>query len=334
MNIINIIKDTESYLSDTGKVIYLTKTGSHLFGLNNENSDIDIKGLYIPSLNIKDQKPYFINLSTNKISSNKSSDIDIELFSIYKFFDLLKSGDTNALDLLFSIFSKNTILYETKEINILRKYYKELISSNSKGFLKYILSQTKKYGKKGDRFNSLRFIINELNLYVKENNININKDNIHNFILYISKKEIPYIKYRYISDKDYYYLSILEKEFGSTLKYSYLYERLNVLMSSYGNRSRISSTGIDYKSLTHAFRIVFEYEELITNHFITFPLKDKDFLMKIKNKDLSSFDNDYSLALKFLDNKITYLLNKKDTVLYDSINPLIFNKILIYMISI
>ena len=33
-----------------GKLIYLSQYGSHLYGLNTENSDLDFRGVYIPTL--------------------------------------------------------------------------------------------------------------------------------------------------------------------------------------------------------------------------------------------------------------------------------------------
>ena len=33
-----------------GKLIYLSQYGSHLYGLNTENSDLDFRGVYIPNL--------------------------------------------------------------------------------------------------------------------------------------------------------------------------------------------------------------------------------------------------------------------------------------------
>ena len=32
------------------KLIYLSQYGSHLYGLNTENSDLDFRGVYIPTL--------------------------------------------------------------------------------------------------------------------------------------------------------------------------------------------------------------------------------------------------------------------------------------------
>lgn len=111
-----------------GKLIYLSQFGSHLYGLNTENSDLDFRGVYIPALDdiilkkdkdeintelwitrhlpdkeIKNDGEY-VWTEVDRVESIK---VDIKLFSLYKFIQLCSKADTNALDLLFSI-SKRT----------------------------------------------------------------------------------------------------------------------------------------------------------------------------------------------------------------------------------
>ena len=43
-----IIKQLKPLIN--GKLIYLSQYGSHLYGLNTENSDLDFRGVYVPTL--------------------------------------------------------------------------------------------------------------------------------------------------------------------------------------------------------------------------------------------------------------------------------------------
>ena len=106
-----------------GKLIYLSQYGSHLYGLNTENSDLDFRGVYIPTLNdiilkkdkdeineelwitrylpdreIKNDGEY-VWTEVDRVESIK---VDVKIFSLQKFITLCSKADTNALDLLFS----------------------------------------------------------------------------------------------------------------------------------------------------------------------------------------------------------------------------------------
>jgi len=42
------------------------------------------------------------------------------------------------------------------------------------------------------------------------------------------------------------------------------------------------STSVDFKALSHSVRVIFEVEELLTDGFITFPLKERQFVKEVK----------------------------------------------------
>jgi predicted nucleotidyltransferase len=344
MNTENIItKANEILKTNNGKVIYLTVIGSHLFGLDNPNSDIDIKGIFLPSINdTKQFKPEIIDFSTNDSGSkNTKEDLDIELISVHKFFKLLKNGDTNAYDILFSMFSTHNVLFEDREIiNIFKDNYKDLISSNSKSFLSYIVSQTKKYGIKGERYNSLKYVHNLLLEFIKDKDIDLKNDNISEFFPFILEKEIKYVS---LIDRSNIqrrsggglYLNILDKQFCDTLKFDYFLKRIESRLNSYGDRSKAASVGVDYKSLSHAYRIILQFEELIETHFIKFPLTYKETLLKIKAEDLSEFNNSYANILLELDNKVIKIQKNISNIgLYDNLNDCVLNKLFIKILSI
>lgn len=337
----NLTSQIEDRLPKNGKLIYLTLGGAHLFGLDTENSDVDIKGLFLPStIDTKAQKPEHINLSTNKSNiKNTIDDIDIEVFSIYKYFDMLKVGDTNAYDLLFSMFQEKSILTQTTESNILKNHFKELLSSNSKAFLGYVVAQTKKYGVKGERYKVLTDTKLLLDNYVKENNIDIEKDNITDFIRHLSNQGWNYIKLidRSIESKREgigYYVEILNKEYENTCKFDYFLELIDKRLENYGERSKSASKGVDFKSLSHAYRIILEFEELLDTHFIQFPLQKADEILKVKKGNLEDFDNDYTKILNILDKKVVDIETKiLECGLPDFIHPLTFNKLIVLLIS-
>ena len=67
--------------------------GSKLYGTDNPNSDTDYKGIFVPNekdiLLKRDIEHYNFNSNDEK-TRNSKNDIDLQLFSIYKFFSLLQ----------------------------------------------------------------------------------------------------------------------------------------------------------------------------------------------------------------------------------------------------
>ena len=120
-----IIKQLKPLIN--GQLIYLSQYGSHLYGLNTENSDLDFRGVYIPTLDDiilkKDKDEINTELHINKQVIEEyvpgehckgyfvSQKVDVKIFSLQKFIQLCSKADTNALDLLFSWTNQDTESY-------------------------------------------------------------------------------------------------------------------------------------------------------------------------------------------------------------------------------
>ena len=106
-----IIKQLKPLIN--GKLIYLSQYGSHLYGLNTENSDLDFRGVYIPTFediilkkdkdeintelvfeetkfisarNITDSYGFVHCLKESK--ETKEIKVDVKIFSLQKFIQL------------------------------------------------------------------------------------------------------------------------------------------------------------------------------------------------------------------------------------------------------
>jgi predicted nucleotidyltransferase len=80
--------------------------GSHLFGTATPQSDIDLKGVYLPKARdilLQRVKPSHV-FSPPKARGQKNSpgDVDREIYSLQRFLSLLAEGQTTALDMLFA----------------------------------------------------------------------------------------------------------------------------------------------------------------------------------------------------------------------------------------
>ena len=98
-NIVKLSQAQEEWIYEqcgSKNVIFMSIHGSHLYGLNREGSDIDIKAIYCPS---KEDLLMGRALKTyNK--SNEELDIEIELKSLSSFLNSALKADTNCMDLL------------------------------------------------------------------------------------------------------------------------------------------------------------------------------------------------------------------------------------------
>lgn len=189
-----IIKQLKPLIN--GKLIYLSQYGSHLYGLNTENSDLDFRGVYIPTLDdiiLKKDKdeineelviskeiqlPCDIKDDTFWKSCKERVEqpikVDVKIFSLQKFITLCSKADTNALDLLFSIDTPadHTWQYKglVKNVPEEMKYPLRYIHENRNKLINtdrlespitYAFKQATKYGLKGERLKVLETVLDK-----------------------------------------------------------------------------------------------------------------------------------------------------------------------------
>lgn len=285
------------------KIIYLTETGSVLHGTNSDNSDLDIKGIYLPPVEsfILQDDIGVLNLGKPKKPGQKvkntADDIDLELYPINEFFRLLSQKmETNSVEILFSMFA-DKIIYQTDEVNLIRDNYKSFLKNHTEALTGFAISMADRYSVKGDRVTELDFVIRyieDLNLSRKEiKELPISIMNIDEIVK--DKKYVLKTVGKGRDDSEKEYLSVLGKKFIYTNKVEYVLRALKANRDRYGKRveDNISDDGsksIDLKAFSHAFRAVEQSRDLILKGFIQFPLPYADKLKKIKYG--SGFDID------------------------------------------
>jgi len=300
------------------KVIYVTLSGSRLYGTKNSNSDKDYKGIFIPSkesLLLKTDAEHYTTTTGNNKSRNDLEDIDIQLWSIHKFLHLLKKGETGALDLLFSMQHKDTQLLYTKQSEEILKELPNLLHSNVHAFLGYAIGQSKRYNVKGKRYKELLNFLEQIKEYPNTSLETIIANNTYSYIKIIQAKNT-----KNNTKGNTTYLSVLGKLFDISLDRDYIISRLQLIKTQYGNRTKNAVTSIDYKALSHAVRVLFEVRELLTVNTITFPLLDRTYIKSIKegNEQLEDVMEVILTTIEEVDNlvKSTTLPAKADSKVY------------------
>ncbi len=294
------LKARELCEKNDAKLIYLCLFGSHLYGTNSPESDLDVKGIFLPSLEslVLGKAPKHLHYSTgDKHSKNSAEDIDIELFSLQYWLDhLVRKGETIGLDLLFSWTNKECVLpvvdnqrwriHDYTMIHVFNAVDQLLTSSDllQCAYVKYAIGQAKKYGIKGSRLGVLKRIESWIN-------VNFDDDKNHWKTIKLANYIDEIIKYfgdeSFCFDKDINgvrSLVVCGKVHMATISVFEFFERIRGQYKTYGERARLAeeNQGIDWKACSHALRAIFQTEELLTTGKITFPLARSGELLEVK----------------------------------------------------
>lgn len=119
-----------------GHLIYLSKHGSHAYGTSTPTSDLDLRGVCIPS------KRYLLGFNS-RFEQIDRHEPDVVVFGISKFFKLAADCNPNSLEILFT--DESDHLYVTELGKRLLANREKFISKKAKHtFSGYAMSQLKR----------------------------------------------------------------------------------------------------------------------------------------------------------------------------------------------
>lgn len=274
--------------------------GSHLYGTNTENSDTDYKGIYLPDMrNVILQsvkKSISVNTKTGN-GKNTKDDVDSEMYSLQYFMKMLMDGQTVALDMLFA---NDENIVETSDIwREICNNREMFIHKNTKAFVGYCRTQAAKYGIKGSRISAIKtateFISNimketKLVKYIRDDGYCWTRQSVREPVYNKLKdcfEELPVCEHitKYMDNTaNQMIYEVCGRKFQESCELSHVLKCLNEIFNNYGERARKAENneGIDWKAVSHAFRVCYEIKELLKYHRITFPLKEAGFIKDIK----------------------------------------------------
>jgi hypothetical protein len=280
-----------------GKLIYLALQGSRLYGTFREDSDYDLRGVFLPSLidllDSRQKDALSFSIEGEELGHCEITRVEITLWSFPFWLRLLHSGDTNATDLYFASTHPNGVWLETQELEHFRSTYaaKDFLPKDLKGMRGYVRSQALKYGVKGKHFQAGQVVLDAASRFNKNNPDSKVRAFWAEFVgssegrvtLRDFADDVRLIKTPDNRDA----LSVLEKVFYLESPLHLMVSSLTPIVNAYGHRARAALEGADWKALSHSVRVLDEVIELHKTGQVVFPLKRAKLLATIKRGELS-----------------------------------------------
>lgn len=268
------------------KTVVSLKFGSHLYGTNTPESDLDYKAVHIPDVrdillqrvkgSLCNQRP------KGEGEKNLAGEVDQESYSLQRYLGLLVDGQTVAIDMLFA--PDNMLLETTPLWNAIKENRHRLLTKKSAAFVGYCRTQANKYGIKGSRVAAARdaakYFEQELKWRPTEK-VGFFAKELESLVG--DHTRIMQQVVNSAGDIGTFFECCNRKvDFSATIKQAY--EIFNRIHQSYGQRAQLAekNEGIDWKALSHAVRVGGEALELLQTGEITFPLQNAVHILDIK----------------------------------------------------
>jgi hypothetical protein len=258
------------------------KFGSHLYGLNTPTSDVDYKGIFMPTLEelLLNSFPKTIVTSTGpEHAKNSANDVDTEVISLPSFIKHACTGETFAIDMLHCENPESDSPIWQELVANRTKFY----SKNLKAFVGYVKQQAAKYGVKGSRLADIRSAIDSLTAQDQNLTLDNVKDKLY-FGQYAEWKVKPNPSVGH--DNEFYLVN--GKMYQSTNTVQYTVDRLQQMYDGYGHRAKLAeqNENIDWKAMSHALRAGYQARDIYKDGDFSYPLKETEFLKQVKTGKL------------------------------------------------
>ena len=252
--------------------------GSQLFGLSTPASDTDYKMVYQASLEdivLKKDKESSM-FSTGGKGKNSSEDIDIEGKELRKFLNDCMAGQTYAVELLYT--PEDKIVETSDTWKFIQANKDKLRPNNLKPFVGYAFSQANKYSLRGLR-------LDELRQYEKWLSSKPGRDLLGDYVDELTDTEMIFKSKFVRADNSIEYRIVA---CGMVFQYGKMIQEclptVRKRLKQYGDRAEkaLQAGNVDWKAYSHAFRLLYEWEELVTTGELQFPNPNSEYVLDVK----------------------------------------------------
>lgn len=256
-------------------------SGSCLYGINNEKSDKDYLGIFLPTieyiLGFKNCEEINLSIQNKDIEGkNTEKAIDRKFYEFRKYIHLALSNNPTILEILF-VNEKNILYLNDIGRELLKIKHLFPHKGLKQKFLGYAFSQKHKMVIKKDNYFDLINSISYLNK-IDKNKFLIEVVNLSNCPHFITVRK---------SKNNVKFISVGDLNFAPSLPVKKVLKSLSERIEKVGNRKGLlNKYGFDTKFASHLIRLMLEGIELLTTGQLKFPLKDRQLLIDIRNGKL------------------------------------------------
>jgi len=252
--------------------------GSQLYGTNTPSSDTDLKQIHMNPTDVLLTGKYSgcFSQNTNTKGKNTSEDVDFESKELRHFIKEALSGQTYAIDLLFT--PRRLIIETSNTWEEIIENRHLLISNNIKPFIGYVTSQAEKYSAKGDKIKELDAFIGMIEKLSHKSSTTLAE--------IVDQIYISGFKYFSVNIKGTeQYLFGPNCEFPLNRRIVEVYPVLVEKRKSYCKRAEeaAKNDGLDLKAYYHALRIIWQLEDYMTTQKLEFPSPRVHHLIDIRS---------------------------------------------------
>jgi hypothetical protein len=270
-------------------LIVKMRFGSHLYGTATHESDLDLKGVYLPEAHDILLQRVKATVTSNRVKAagqkNEAGDVDNEVYSLQRYLDLLAEGQTVALDMLFAPDAVMTISPSPWWREIQANGHR-LISRRATSFVQYCRQQANKYGIKGSRVAAARKVLALLTIAQERlgNTAKLELIAAQLADLATTAEHVALVDLPSSGDRPVRHLEVCDRKMSFWASLKTAREIAQRLVNEYGQRALQAelNEGVDWKALSHAVRVGREALELFQSGRITFPLPYADHVLSIK----------------------------------------------------
>ena len=275
-------------IPDAERVLVRIKHGSHLYGTNTPESDMDFKSVHIPAwreiLLQRADKTLDRRVKLSGGLKNTPEDIDDQSYSVKKFLEMLAAGDTNAAEILFA--PPSAIVYASDDWPELQAKARRLINRQCRGFVGYCRRQAAKYGIKGSRMAAVKRLLDILEPELATRGGAAKMAEIEPAMRAFAANEehADWLNIPHPNGVECWHIECCDRKMPTTATIKEAASVYGKVWENYGARARAAMTneGIDWKAVSHAVRVARQAIELLQTGRITFPRPDADELREIK----------------------------------------------------
>lgn len=282
-------------------ILVKAEAGSHLYGLEHDNSDRDYAAIYLPTFEqvlLRRYEPLIRFNTTDKSAKNTKDDIDMNVYSLDNFITLALAGKQQCIDMLHANPSKSILSSSAVWRDLVTNRWRFHSKRMGKA-IEHLQLQINSYGKevwdesndtlhddleaiwqiyRKQHIRSLRIAhvvkvlpVTTLAYWVRENGDVVTPTDPSDFD----------------SNAEKLFYQIGGAKFQTTVKLIDAIMHLAKLGRDVEDRrQRREAKGIKWKEVNHALRVGYQFLAILKTGDFTYPLAESDFLRQVKHGEL------------------------------------------------